>query len=582
MHSITIDSVDRAKFVSFFNMHSYTILKTLYKQEKSKNILPIKANILRENINKNDSYLLSQIKKLDKDRKYSKYYKSLLSLLLYQNIDEESFQNGLEKINEKSSIRKQNGVYYTPDDVSSFIFCNSLKLLIDKKDICLNNKKEFLVDAISNNLKKKILNYKVFDPTCGTGAFIIKAFDLKIDLIKKNSNNISVSDVLGVISSLYGNDIDTFSIYITQTRLLFKVINICPNVNLEQLLNILKRNFFNYNVLDNYLPIKEKFDLIIGNPPYVEKSKVKGVNNIKYGNIFADIVENSFEFLRNNGVIGYIIPISYISTPRFSKFRLFLKNNASKQYILNYADRPDCLFSGVHQKLNILIAKKSDSKTHDIYTSDYVYWYKSERKNLFDKVDFVKNKYINENFYPKLGSLLESSIYKKVISNKFNVLSFTGCDTPLYLNMRAAFWIKSFVLSPYKSTEYKELLFSSNVVHLINIILNSTLFWWFWIKVSDCWHITTKELKLFSIPNIENINLEKAKDLSLRLNSALENTKEKVDTKQTLYEYKHKRCKKIIDEIDEFLSIYYNLTDKELSYIKSYKEDYRLGLNKDE
>lgn len=580
MHSITISNVDRAKFVSFFNMHSYTILKTLYKQEKTENILPIKANILRENINKNDSNLLSQIKKLDKDRKYSKYYKSLLSLLLYQNIDEASFQKGLEKINEKSSIRKQNGVYYTPDDVSSFIFYNSLNLLIKTNNVgVINNKNEYIFD---NKFKQNILNRSVFDPTCGTGAFLIKAFDSKLSLIRKENNKVSSSDVLDIVSSLYGNDIDNFSTYITQTRLLFKSINICPSIDLKKLLNILKRNFFNYNMLDNSFSVNKKFDLIIGNPPYVEKSKVEDVKIIKYGNIFADVIENSFKFLKDSGVIGFIIPISYVSTPRFSKFRDFIKNNTSNQYILNYADRPDCLFSGVHQKLNILIAQKLNSQMHNIYTSDYAYWYKSERETLFNNISFVKNDYLTDSFYPKLCSLNEINIYKKVIQHKNNICSYITGDNCLYLNMRAAFWIKSFITPPYKSKEYKELFFSSDVVHLINIILNSSLFWWFWIKVSDCWHITSKELKLFSIPSLENIDLEKAKHLSLKLNFELEKTKEKVNTKQTLYEYKHKRCKDTIDEIDDFLSIIYGLTVSELNYIKSYKEDYRLGINKNE
>ena len=68
-------------------------------------------------------------------------------------------------------------------------------------------------------------------------------------------------------------------------------------------------------------------------------------------------------------------------------------------------------------------------------------------------------------------------------------------------------------------------------------------------------------------------------ELSLRLNDALEKTKEKINTKQAMYEYKHKNCKMIIDKIDDQLADIYSLTDFELDFIKKYNQKYRLGQN---
>ena len=68
--------------------------------------------------------------------------------------------------------------------------------------------------------------------------------------------------------------------------------------------------------------------------------------------------------------MGFVIPLSYVSTPRMSKIREILHVYVPEQYILSYSDRPDCLFTSVHQKLCILIGKnKKIEKT--IFTGNY-------------------------------------------------------------------------------------------------------------------------------------------------------------------------------------------------------------------
>ncbi len=234
---------------------------------------------------------------------------------------------------------------------------------------------------------------------------------------------------------------------------------------------------------------------------------------------------------------------------------------------------------GVHQKLSILFVNKNLSSNSKLYTSDYNYWYKNERDNLFNKPSVVLNKFKLDECYLKIGSKIEEDVFKKISKfgdNLLNLENKSG-NNKLFLNMRATYWIKSFIEKPNKLNEYKVLRFSENNLHLANCILNSSLYWWFWIKISDCWHITNKELKYFSVPQINSEQIQRIKSLSLKLNSALEKSKKRIDTKQTMYEYKHKSCKKLIDKIDDELAKLYSLSEKEVSFIKKYKENYRIG-----
>ena len=340
----------------------------------------------------------------------------------------------------------------------------------------------------------------------------------------------------------------------------------------------LELNFHNLNFITSSSEFIDDYQLIIGNPPYVEKSTVDYSASVKYGNLYADVIHNSLDLLKEKGLIGYIIPISYISTSRMENIREYVENSSEKQYILSFADRPDCLFIGVHQKLNILIAQKHlNSGEHKIYTSDYNYWYKSEREHLFENNELIRNEHKQNNFYPKLSNSLEESIYNKVHGNGESIISrqITNSKYPLYLNKRAAFWIKSFIEQPYKSNEYSVMHYDKNYIHLVNCVLNSSLYWWYWIKVSDCWHITNKELEQFYIPDVTVLAAKKYQKLSKDLNNLLEQTKVKIDSKQAMYEYKHRLCKSQIDLIDNELAKLYGLTKEELNYIKNYQLYYR-------
>ena len=147
--------------------------------------------------------------------------------------------------------------------------------------------------------------------------------------------------------------------------------------------------------------------------------------------------------------------------------------------------------------------------------------------------------------------------------------------------MRACIWIKAYSFNP-GSNEYKKLTYMPNQVSFVNCVLNSSLFWLYWTIMSDCWHITTKELKGFLIPELTAEQYLLFDQLSQNLEKKLENTKKYIGTKQADYEYKHKECKNEIDAIDNLLASIYDLSGEELSYIKNFALKYRMGSGADD
>ena len=487
-------------------------------------------------------------------------------------------QDALSKINEKQSIRKSKGVYYTPNDVVRFILTNSIKASFGK-----------LTAANISNMSLDNIPYRsfccdktVFDPTCGAGEYLLTALEMKIDLLK-NKTNITKSLVRKTVSTIYGNDVNVESIIITELRLLLFIIEACGADYCTGLGNIMNRHFTSFDFIAEEIAFVDKYHIVVGNPPYVEDSKSGLELSNRYGNIYANILLNAAKKLEKNGSIGFIIPLSYVSTRRMKKLRDELGMLVSEQYILSFADRPDCLFDSVHQKLCILIGKdKKSEKT--VYTGNYQYWYKRERCTLFTNIQMVKNKHENADFIPKLGTEQDINIYKKITDARkmqsVYDISRNGTES-VYLNRREAFWMKAY-REKVDDPEYKVFSFKSPIeADYCYCLINSTLFWWYWIGVSDCWHVS-KALNGFMMP--KKVDMTRALELAQDLRRRLEETKVYVGTKQTQYEYKHRECLEEIWAIDDFVNASYGLTEAESNYIKNFAIRYRTsgGIDADE
>lgn len=485
----------------------------------------------------------------------SKILKEMNSFLSYEIILEDTenklLYSDLEKqlfnINEKQTQRKEKGVYYTDNDVTEFI--------ID--------------ECITNRDKTTFLAGSIFDPTCGSGEFLLTALKKKVTI----NNTLDVKwEIKDIIKTIYGNDLNPESISITKLRLFLFILNEYGIKYINNIGKILNKNFSSEDFLSYSNTCK--YDFIIGNPPYVE---TRGTT--VFGNLYADILNNVCNYSSDNGVIGFIIPLSYISTPRMNKIRSRISEIYNSQYLYNYADRPGCLFTQVHQKLTILIACKTKEK--QISTGNYQYWYNEEREELFKNKKIIINPFGNEKFIPKLGTIEDKTVYEKIQSNttslsniildpKKNEIEKKPC---LYLNMRAAFWIKAF-LTKHSGNEYKQFAFETESYRdFFYCLVNSSLFWWFWICVSDCWHITNKEFDSFKIP--DSFDSSVVKQLAKSLERQLEQTKKFVGTKQTDYEYKHKNCLKEIHAIDDYINKLFGLNNNENNYIKNYSLIYR-------
>ena len=323
------------------------------------------------------------------------------------------------------------------------------------------------------------------------------------------------------------------------------------------------------------------FDVIIGNPPYVENSNIDYkivFSDNKYHNLYAFCVERCLQIEHPNSRNGIIVPMSITSIREYKTLRIYLRNTHRKLYLTNHSIRPQSLFTGVSQRVSILLMGIFGEE--GLYTTNYLRT--KDRTNLFKTLKY-KDAHVDENrdwIIPKIGDMVLSSIFGKIHSKKKNILAYKDsyATSKLYLkDYGETYWVFPFnfnpCLTPVKS--YKTISFEAKASDKVFVALNSSLFYIFHTLVSDCWHLGTWHLAEFPV-SIDELETSLSKELS---NSMKANRIIRFDKRAggNIYEYKIFKSKPVIDKIDKFLARHYGFTEEELDFIINYDIKYRMG-----
>jgi len=330
------------------------------------------------------------------------------------------------------------------------------------------------------------------------------------------------------------------------------------------------------------------FDVVIGNPPYVELSdtkklyEIKGLNTLETGNLFSICVERFYQLLNDSRRQGVIIPISSISTPRMLPLMKLCGIAFSDFFVSNYAVRPGKLFSGVDMNLTILIGK-SGTNGNNIKTTRYLRWNEEFRPYLFENLYYVDS-LLNQktSSIGKFGNSLEISIHNKI--NKLPLLSIyqvkTGKADTLYYHSGGRYFRKCIIEK--LSNEYKELRLKTGVASAAVCTISSSFYYWLWLMFSDCYHVTKRDIEYIPLPasaiTDDNFALLSKKLLAdLNANSVTRNRNRADGTQKKEVNFFVGKSKYIIDEIDTILAKHYGFTDEELDFIINYDIKYRMG-----
>ena len=330
------------------------------------------------------------------------------------------------------------------------------------------------------------------------------------------------------------------------------------------------------------------FDVIIGNPPYIEISKISGQYSlqkyelIRTGNLYAVCLERFFRLLDLNQIYGVIVPISSVSTPRMLPLMRLLVGNSSI-HISNFAVRPAKLFSGVDMNLSILIGTSTARKGRGrVHTTAYTRWNEASRKELFSTISYIESSFY-ETFaaLTKISSETDRSILNKLLKyGPLARLRTKRTQNPIYYHSGGRYFRKC--IRKKLSSEYKELSLRNEATDSTLCLLSSSLYYWLWIVFSDCYHVTRADIDMIPVPD-SMISDKKFHELSSALVDDLERnaevrTRRRADgSEQKEVNYSVGKSKHLIDQIDQRLAGHYGLSEEEVCYLVNYDAKYRVS-----
>ena len=416
-----------------------------------------------------DNEVFEEMKKISEYDFDSELNENILGHIFEQSIsDIEDLKKELngEEFDKKKGKRKKDGIFYTPKYITKYIVENSIKNWLDDKRKELGEDKlpelseaDFEIKysskksderIYSKNYKKHIefwtkyreavKNIKIVDPACGSGAFLITAFEYLLNY--NNYLNDKIFDLTGtkdlffdttkeiLQNNIFGVDLNKESVEITKLSLWLKTAN--KNKTLATLENNIKcgnsliddaeiAGELAFDWEKEFPQVFENggFDVVVGNPPYgvnfddkTKKYLSKFDNLVPDYEIYIYFISLYKKILKRNGYLSYIFPNTFLSTLFGKKYRENLLKEVSIKEIVDLSN--DNTFADANVRTIIFSFKNLIEDKKSIFT-------KMENKNFklfetYSKEEILQNvENISSLFFQNRN---EKEIVKKIKENK--------------------------------------------------------------------------------------------------------------------------------------------------------------------
>ncbi len=343
----------------------------------------------------------------------------------FSYIPVETLSSIYEQFLHSQGTGKKDGAVYTPEPVADYLLCE-----LDE----------------SKPLQKGM---KILDPSCGSGIFLVLAYRRLIELELANSpnNKLKPTELRRILcESLYGVERNKEACYVAEFSLILTLLNYVDPPELHRnkqfkFPSLHNTQIFECDFFDNqseFWKRGEKFDWIVGNPPWIELKKTTEGENFSR----RWIIENSplmpvggnrvceafswrvIDLINSRGIIGLLIHANSLFNYESQKYRETFFKNHTVLRITNFSHLAYVLFGGrANEPAATLIYKNAESEI--------------EKPDVIHYAPFIVNQLANR---PWSKGKKQSTWTITVNQNEISIIDSEKTETGNILVWKTALW----------------------------------------------------------------------------------------------------------------------------------------------
>jgi len=267
-------------------------------------------------------------------------------------------------VDEKRAKRKSQGIYYTPAFVTRYIVQQTVSRWLDEH-------------GYNPSTPPRIL-----DMACGSGSFLIEAFDTLDRFVAKQRNQAhGESDDLHdnlrrlelLTSCIFGVDKDKQAVDVARLNLMLRALH--GRQKMPLLTNIYHADSLRPETWQAFAQTSEvlktsevsggMFDIIIGNPPYVRPRNLPTKTKeylwqhfstfVAKSDLYCCFIEQAIKLVKPSGLVGFVVSDGWLRLDSFQAIRQYILANCQ---IVTLVDLPDKVFEDAMVKTGIFVFQK--------------------------------------------------------------------------------------------------------------------------------------------------------------------------------------------------------------------------------